>query len=556
MKKKLIIINSIITVVLLLFTFYFSVTVAKDNNYRATEREVKRLTNVYADYYRDNGSITEQDEDLRVTVIASDGKVLFDSENIDVETTDNHLDREEILSAINGTGKVVTRKSQTMNVELMYYAQKVSVGESYVFVRVALPVESVDAFVIKSIVPTLFVLIVALLAEFIVSVLLSMWAVKPLSSVKAGLQSLNNGNFKHVMPTEKDADLNAMIVEINELGDKIQGLITESEKERNKLDFILNHITNGVVAFNKTGDVILANRIALSIFNVRESIVGKNYCSLTENGDILGALSQCINGEKSFVIETEFGGRNYLLTLKCTEDEVIILVAHDITERKKNEQARSEFFANASHELKTPLTSLRGFNELALMKESDATVKDYLLHTEKDVNRMLALIDDMLKLSLLEHTAVESVERVDLKEIASEIVDELKPTITEKKLSVSVSGGGWIEANRNDVYTLQKNLIENAVRYTETGGEISVSIKEDNGVTFTVKDNGIGIDEKHHQRIFERFYRVEKSRSRQSGGTGLGLSIVKHIAERYRAAVQLSSKEGVGTTVSVSFGAQ
>ncbi len=225
MKKKLIIINSIITVVLLLFTFYFSVSVAKDNNYQTTEREVKRLTAVYADYYKDNGSITENDEDLRVTVIASDGKVLFDSENIDVETTDNHLDREEILSAIKGTNQVVTRKSQTMNVDLMYYAQKVDVGETYVFVRVAVPVESVNTFVVKSIVPTLFILFMALLAEFIVSVLLSMWAVKPLSSVKAGLQSLNNGKFKHIMPTEKDADLNAMIVDINDLGDKIQNLI-------------------------------------------------------------------------------------------------------------------------------------------------------------------------------------------------------------------------------------------------------------------------------------------------------------------------------------------
>ncbi len=553
MKKKLIIINSIITVVLLLFTFYFSVAVAKDSNYQTTEREVKRLTNVYADYYKNNGSITENDEDLRITVIASDGRVLFDSENIDVDGADNHLDREEILSAINGTDKVVTRKSQTMNVDLMYYAQKVDVGETYVFIRVALPVSSVNTFVIKSIPSTLFVLFFALMAEFIVSVLLSMWAVKPLSSVKAGLQSLNSGSFKHIMPTENDANLNAMLVDINDLGDKIQSLISDLEKERNKLDFILNHVTNGVVAFNGAGDVILANHIALSIFNVRESIVGKNYCSLTDNGDILGALAKCVGGEKSFVFETEFSGRNYLLNLKRTEDEMLILVVADITERKKSEQTRSEFFANASHELKTPLTSLRGFNELALMKESDATVKEYLLRTEKDAARMLALINDMLNLSLLEHTEVEGVERVDLENIASEIVDELKPTITEKKLSVKLSGNGRIEANRNDIYTLQKNIIENAVRYTETGGEISVLIKDNNGVTFTVKDNGIGIDEKHHQRIFERFYRVDKSRSRQSGGTGLGLAIVKHIAERYGARLSLSSKVGVGTTVTVTF---
>lgn len=553
MKKKLIIINSIVTVVLLVFVFLLGVAVTKDNNRQAAEREVKRLTAIYADYYKDNGSVQKSDGDLRVTVVDNTGAVIYDSENIDLSAAENHLSREEILSALNGKSEVVVRKSQTMHIDLMYYAEKVDMGESYVFVRVAIPVESINAFVMKSIPATALILLFALLAEFILSVSLSLWAVKPLSSVKTGLQSLNSGNFRHIMPTENDADLNAMIVDINDLGDKIQNLISASEKERTKLDFILNHITNGVVAFDENGDILLANNTALEIFGVNKEIVGGNYCSLTENGDILGAVAKCLNGDSSSVFETEFNGRNYLLTLKRTDDEMMIMVVADVTERKKNEQTRSEFFANASHELKTPLTSLRGFNELALMKEKDGTVKEYLLQAQKDVNRMLALIEDMLKLSLLEHTEADNVEEVDLQEIATEVVEELKPTIVEKDLSVSVNGFGTVQANREDIYTLQKNLIENAVRYTDKNGAIDVNIKNGSGVTFAVKDNGIGIDEKHQQRIFERFYRVEKSRSRQSGGTGLGLSIVKHVAERYGATISLSSKEGVGTTVEVKF---
>lgn len=553
MKKKLIIINSIVTVVLLVFVFLLGVAVTKDNNRQSAEREVKRLTAIYADYYKDNGTVKKSDEELRVTVVDNTGAVIYDSENLDLSATENHLSREEILSALNGKSEVVVRKSQTMRVDLMYYAEKVDMGESYVFVRVAIPVESINAFVMKSVPATALILLFALLAEFILSVSLSLWAVKPLSSVKTGLQSLNNGNFRHIMPTENDADLNAMIVDINDLGDKIQNLISTSEKERTKLDFILNHITNGVVAFDENGDILLANNTALEIFGVNKEIVGENYCSLTENGDILGSVAKCLNGDSSSVFETEFNGRNYLLTLKRTDDEMMIMVVADVTERKKNEQTRSEFFANASHELKTPLTSLRGFNELALMKESDGTVKEYLLQAQKDVNRMLALIEDMLKLSLLEHTEADNVEEVDLQELATEVVEELKPTIVEKNLSVSVNGFGAVQANKDDMYTLQKNLIENAVRYTDKNGEIDVSIKNGNGVTFAVKDNGIGIDEKHQQRIFERFYRVEKSRSRQSGGTGLGLSIVKHVAERYGATIFLSSKEGVGTTVEVKF---
>lgn len=553
MKKKLIIINSVITVVLLVFVFILSVTVTKDNNYQAAEREVKRLTAVYAAYYKDVGNVRENDENLRVTVIDASGKVIYDSENIDLSTAENHLTREEILSALEGRGKVVVRKSQTMNVDLMYYAEKVDVDESYVFIRVAVPVECINYFVIKSVPAVVIIVVFALLVEFFLSILLGFWAVKPLSSVKSGLQSLNGGKFKHIMPTENDADINAMIVEINDLGDKIQNLINISEKERGKLDFILNHITNGVVAFDNFGEIILANNIALEIFGVKNEIVGENYRSLSDNEDILRSVENCVNGDKSTVFETEFGGRSYLLNLKRTEDEIIIMVVADVTERKKNELMRSEFFANASHELKTPLTSLKGFNELAIMKESDATLKEYLLQEQKDVNRMLNLIEDMLKLSVLEHTEAENVEEVKLHEIAAEVIEELKPTIVEKNLSVSVSGYGVVQANRNDIYTLQKNLIENAVRYTDENGKIVISIKNGNGVIFSVKDNGIGIDEKHQQRIFERFYRVEKSRSRQSGGTGLGLSIVKHIAERYGASILLSSKEGYGTTIEVNF---
>ncbi len=553
MKKKLIIINSIITVILLACVFLLGITVTKDNNYQTAEREVKRLTAVFSDYYKDNGSIQENDEDIRVTIIDDSGVVIYDSENVDLETLENHMTREEILSALAGDSEVVVRKSQTMDVELMYYAQKVEIGDSYVFVRVAVPVQTINTFALKSIPAILMIVVFALVAELILSILLGFWAVKPLSSVKTALQSLKNGNFKHVMPTENDADLNAMLVDINDLGDKVQNLIKDSEKERNKLDFILNHVTNGVVAFDNDGDIILANNIALSIFDVTKEIFGKNYCSITENGDILGSIAKCLSGNKSFVFETEFDGRNYLVTLKRTEDEIIIMVVADVTERKKNEQTRSEFFANASHELKTPLTSLKGFNELALMNEKNEVVKEYLLQAQKDVNRMLALIEDMLKLSVLEHTEADSLEEVELSEVANEIIEELKPAISEKNLSVTVSGKSVIQANKNDIYTLQKNLIENAVRYTDKNGEILIKIRNKNGIVFTVKDNGIGIDEKHHQRIFERFYRVEKSRSRQSGGTGLGLAIVKHIAERYNANISLSSKEGVGTTVSVKF---
>jgi two-component system phosphate regulon sensor histidine kinase PhoR len=227
-----------------------------------------------------------------------------------------------------------------------------------------------------------------------------------------------------------------------------------------------------------------------------------------------------------------------------------MVVLSDVTENHENAKRREEFFANASHELKTPLTAIKGFNELAALHNKDEGIQKYVDSITRETNRMLALIGDMLKLSELETAQDTSPVPVQLAKIANEVREAVQPAIEEKAIIVEVVGDGSVTAEPGHVYELLKNLIENAVRYNNQGGKVYVKIRR---TQITVKDDGIGISPEEQTRIFERFYRVERSRSQQGGGTGLGLSIVKHICALYGWKLTLKSKLGVGTEITVAF---
>ena len=233
---------------------------------------------------------------------------------------------------------------------------------------------------------------------------------------------------------------------------------------------------------------------------------------------------------------------------------IAVIVLTDITAEHESARLRSEFFANASHELKTPLTAIKGFNEIVGMKTEDEEIRDYSRRIGKEADRMISLIGDMLDLSRLESGQKLHPEPVSLRSAAQEVADTLSPLAAEKQISLSVQGDATVSAEREHITELIKNLAENGVRYNRPDGHVCISIREeDKTAVLTVADDGIGIDEKDQGRIFERFYRVSKSRSRETGGTGLGLAIVKHICSLYDAELSLRSKPGVGTEITVRF---
>lgn len=557
MKKKIIVTNVIIVVFALLILFLSGISITKSIYKKQAEERIIDVANIYAENYTSSDKVVKNvPKDYRVTVVDKSGKVLSDSETADVSNMENHIDREEIVAALHGKPVAVTRRSDTTNKDMVYSAVKVDLSaDDYVFVRVSTPVDSVNLYATSTILPNFYVLIAAIIAAVILSVVLTKSLVKPMAEIKNNLIALNNGTFTPSTPSEKDPEINKMLSEINDIGEKLSDTITTVSEDNKKLDYILNNVSDGIVVITREGNIEVMNDNAKLVFDVKNDAISSNYTVLSANEKFISAVSDAVNERINKVFEFTTAAHDvYLTSIRCLDGGMTIIVLSDITAVKHGEEIRSEFFANASHELKTPLTAIKGFNDVIGMKSKDGDIGTLSAKIDKEVNRVVSLIDDMLNLSRLETTKTPIVEKVDLVAVAYDAEESISALARNKNVNIEISGEGVVEMEKDHAYELVKNLMENAVRYNEDGGHVFVSVDEKSDkVTLKVKDDGIGIDEENQSRIFERFYRVNKSRSRETGGTGLGLSIVKHVAELYDAKLTLSSTLGAGTEITVSF---
>jgi len=557
MKKKIIVTNVIIVVFALLVLFLSGISITKSIYKKQAEERIIDVANIYAENFTSSDKVVKNvPKDYRVTVVDKSGKVLSDSETADVSNMENHIDREEIVAALHGKPVAVTRRSDTTNKDMVYSAVKVDLSaDDYVFVRVSTPVDSVNLYATSTILPNFYVLIAAIIAAVILSVVLTKSLVKPMAEIKNSLIALNNGTFTPSTPSEKDPEINKMLSEINDIGEKLSDTITTVSEDNKKLDYILNNVSDGIVVITANGNIEVMNDNAKLVFDVKNDAISSNYTVLSANEKFISAVSDAVNERINKVFEFTTAAHDvYLTSIRCLDGGMTIIVLSDITAVKHGEEIRSEFFANASHELKTPLTAIKGFNDVIGMKSKDDDIRTLSSKIDKEVNRVVSLIDDMLNLSKLETTKTPIVEKVDLVAVAYDAEESISALARAKNVNIEISGEGTVEMEKDHAYELVKNLMENAVRYNEDGGHVFVSVDEKSDkVTLKVKDDGIGIDEENQSRIFERFYRVNKSRSRETGGTGLGLSIVKHVAELYDAKLTLSSTLGAGTEITISF---
>lgn len=553
MKNKILIFNVTIVTLSLLVIFFSGLSVNKKSHREEAEKNIVAVTHIYKENYNDN--ITKNvPENVRVTVISEDKTVIADSEDQSI-VGKPHENREEITAAWEGDPKVVTRKSQTLGKELVYYAEKVETQSGFVIVRTSIPVESVDAYVKNTIPTMIYVLISSLFVSYIASVLAANGIIKPLENVKKKLAAVNDGTYSGDVELSGDKDVDAILSEIDELGGKLKSSIDETNAEKERLDYILGNISDGIIVIDEHGTVGVMNKVARGVFG-GDGFIGRNYSVLSADEGLMNAISSAIGNKTASEYEFENDGRIYLTSVNSLENGYTVIVMSDITEMRNGEKMRGEFFANASHELKTPLTAIRGFNDLIAMKTSDEEIKGFTVKTDKELTRILALISDMLDLSKLEANKVSVKEKLDLRAVAKEVESSLAGLAEKKKVTVTVDGQGFVEMEKEHAVELIKNLVENGIRYNNEGGFVKVKISREAGkVRLSVEDNGIGIEDECQPRIFERFYRVNKSRSRETGGTGLGLAIVKHICALYKADIDLKSKYGAGTTITVTVGA-
>ena len=542
----------------LLIFFAASLYITHTNNLNFAKDTVMKTAQIYADLYDSDtdifSSFVKESGDTRITIISADGTVLTDSRPLDVNSLENHLDRPEIQAALNGTPKAYVRHSESLGLDFVYYALQVKSEGGYVFIRTAVAIAEIDAYFFRSLPPLVLTLFaVAVLCLVLVGSIIKR-ITQPFNAIEAKLQLLQGGSYTSAPTGGSYEEVDEIMRNIDELAVVLQDNLHFLSEEKNKLNYILDNIADGLFAVDENKNIALINNTALDIFNVTPGIIDKNLNYLSYDKTLGDAIEDCVNNSKNALFELTLNGSIYLITVKRVPDaKLTMAMLTNVTESRENAKRREEFFANASHELKTPLTAIKGFNELTAIGNKDESLNKFIEGISRETDRMLSLIGDMLKLSELENMQKINPVPVSLAKIIGEVGESVSAAISEKAVIFETSGDAVVEAEPEHIYELLKNLVENAVRYNNQGGRVSVTVKSDKAVQLTVSDNGIGISPEEQTRIFERFYRAEKSRSQKSGGTGLGLSIVKHICALYGWNLSLKSKLGIGTEVTVVF---
>lgn len=482
----------------------------------------------------------------RLTWIAADGTVLYDSD-ADLLQMENHAGREEILQALDTGSGFSTRFSATLAQKTIYQAQRLSDGS---VLRVAVVQDTVLSLVMGMMQPVLLVLVIALLLSAVLARRLSRRIVEP----------LNQLDLDHPLENNAYEELSPLLIRIERQHLQIDNQLRELRLKQEEFSIITENMNEGLVLLGDRGQVLSINRAALLLFDVTEACLGSYFLFMPAGCDLQAAVEAALRDGSCMSENINHGGRKYMIEVNpiFSADSVsgAVLLCYDITEKDFAEQQRREFTANVSHELKTPLQSIMGSAELianGMVQQED--MPRFINRISSEAARLVTLIDDIISLAQLDEGEKLNNEPVDLYLLAVETADILAEAAASCQVDITVQGGtAQVYGVRRLLSEIIYNLSENAVKYNRAGGRVEICVeRQDNGSLLRVSDTGIGIPPEHQERVFERFYRVDKSHSRATGGTGLGLSIVKHAALYHQAEISLYSTVGQGTTVLVFF---
>lgn len=547
MKKKLIILTSCLLFITLLIFYISSIFIMLNANTEKSKIELKDYLSIAIKAF--DGSNEEEvanlfnnNKDLRLTIISENGEVLFDSfSEIDF---DNHLKREEIQNL----GEIVERKSESYN-EKMYY---IAAFDDGYYVRVALRQTYITNSIITYIIGGSIILVSSLALAIFLLLVLSKKIVAPINSSILRLENIISSNNNLKIETIEELPLVTNLIE-----DEFQEKIKEIKNEKAKTESILKEMNQGLVIIDDKR-VVLVNKEALKLFKVEyDNVYQKDYIYLIRNIHLQEAIADCIYHNKEQDITLEIDGRYYFFTIKRFFSkwlkEGVLISFLDITERQNMEIIKKDFFQNASHELKSPLTSIIGYEQMIVsgILEDKDEIKEASLNILKEAKRMNQIIIDMLELSNLEYQKSFNLSLVNLKEVVEDTIKRYTKKANDKNITIETDlNEVIINTSFNEFETLVSNLIDNAIKYNKINGHIKVKLTK---AYLEVYDTGIGISKENQTRIFERFYRVDKAKSKLSGGTGLGLAIVKHICEKLNYKVRVESVVNEYTKFTIYF---
>lgn len=483
--------------------------------------------------------------EYRLTLIDTDGTVLYDT-NADAATMENHSDRREFQEAfLSGYGES-HRYSRTLTEQTYYFAKKLSDDR---VLRISTSQVTIVSLLLGMLQPLLVITFLAILLSVFLAKRASRNLVKP----------LNNLDLNDPLSNDVYEELSPLLRHMAQQNKQIALQMDELSRSQNEFNAITSNMSEGLIVLNKDGVVVSLNTAARKIFEAEEDSIGKDFLTIDRTPEISRAIKETLSGKKQ-ELEYEKNGRNYDLCINqiVEKDEVIgvLLLAIDNTEKIQAEQNRREFTANVSHELKTPLQSIIGSADLiesGLVKPED--MPRFIGHIKTDAARLVSLVSDIIRLSQLDENTEMNWENVDALSIAKEALEMVGPIAESRNISLTIKGEpAPLTSVHKLLYDIIYNLCDNAVKYNKEGGFVKVNVKTaGDKVQVAVSDNGVGIAPADQSRVFERFYRVDKSHSRESGGTGLGLSIVKHAVAYLKGSISLESTLGKGTTITISF---
>lgn len=481
----------------------------------------------------------------RLTWIAADGSVLYDTKT-NAESLENHASRAEVSQALaTGTGES-TRYSSTLMEKTMYYAQRLDDGT---VLRISISRATVGMIAVGMIQPLLIVLIVALILSGLLARRLSRRIVDPLNSL----------DLEHPLDNDAYEELSPLLKRIHRQHVEIQMQLRELREKTDEFTQITGSMREGLVLLDEHGSILSISAAAQALFGADAQCVGRDFLTIERSHEISAAI-QAAAADGHSEVRAERAGRVYQFDIsRITSDGKFlgtVILAFDITEQEFAERNRREFTANVSHELKTPLQGIIGSAELiedGMVKPED--LPRFVGHIHAEAARLVTLIDDIIRLSQLDEGDAMPTEPVDLLAVSQEAAENLHDAAAARNVTVSVTGQpAVLPGVRRLIYEIVYNLCDNAIKYNRDGGRVDVTVAADaGGSSITVADTGIGIAPEHQARVFERFYRVDKSHSKASGGTGLGLSIVKHAVQYHHGRIELESTPGTGTTIRVVF---
>lgn len=487
--------------------------------------------------------VARKKRDFRITLIKEDGDVVYDSSQ-DAKFLPTHKDRPEVIKAQKNGFAKIERYSNTLSKDLYYVSLRLEDGK---VLRVSREMDNLlGAFRKVFPIDILMSLLVFAIAT-VVSRRLTKKTFEPLNNLNEDLLTIDTDMFPEISP---------FINKINKQNKTIKDNYREISRERDTIETILKNMKESLIIIDENKNLLSVNNSARELFNSKRDLIGENILNLIRDEDLLKLIDDALMGSSVESI-TNIGDREFKFYVNPVfEDKKVrgvVILFIDETEEIRALRLREEFSSNVSHELKTPLTSICGFSELLVngMVDDDNKEEFYKLIYD-DSKRLLNLIEDIMKISGLESEEAFSREEIKLNELIKDILRAQRNLIDEKNIAVSLEGDGLVYENKTMMWELFANIINNGLKYNKDGGKLDIKISEDEkNYEVSIVDTGIGIPSKDLARIFERFYRVDKSRSRKIGGTGLGLSIVKHVLQSIDGKLEISSKLGMGTSFKI-----